>query len=244
MSKKRSYRLEYSQFVSNELTRLKNGNNPEQKRFKQAQEAIAKIQSDPINREFSKTLPDNYKTADVLGQYRLFFIIHNISDDSGIIFLAWINDEKSLHAYGKKTDAYKVFRDLLGKEEIETYTPLPPKEDPRYNQHGEWGESLIYFDLEQITSDGNMWANSHLYLTKNSTDEYIIVSVSVSHPNEKLTKNLILFICKEAQKKNISLYYELDTLKPDLDKNHHLLEVSGFTKIDSIKNDEIWEKKP
>ena len=36
--------------------------------------------ANPLNPEFSKDLPDNYKAVDVLQQFRLFFKLHDISD--------------------------------------------------------------------------------------------------------------------------------------------------------------------
>jgi toxin YhaV len=43
-------------------------------------------------------------------QYRLFFRYG--SDDKTIIYV-WVNDDRSLRAYGTKTDAYLVFRRML-----------------------------------------------------------------------------------------------------------------------------------
>jgi len=43
-------------------------------------------------------------------QYRLFF---RFDSASKVIVLAWVNDEKSLRAYGKKSDAYAVFKGML-----------------------------------------------------------------------------------------------------------------------------------
>ncbi len=244
MSKKRFYKLEYSNFIIDEFERLRNGSKDEQQRFRQAQQAVAKIQSNPINEEFRKDLPDNYKAAKVLGQYRLFFIIHNLGEDTGIVFLTWVNDEKSIHASGESNDAYQVFRDLVSADEVEKYEPPVATGSPKCNQHGSWGESCIYFDLEQSRGDEAMWAKSHLYLSSISENEYRIESVSVSHPNEKLAKNLVSYICEAASIAKITLYYELDTKKPDLEKNYHLLNSSGFVKVDELGDDEVWEKKP
>ena len=44
------------------------------------------------------------------GRFRLFF---RYSSASKIIIFAWVNDENSLRTYGSKTDAYKVFKDML-----------------------------------------------------------------------------------------------------------------------------------
>jgi len=66
---------------------------------------------------------DKYRQDDTLGdqykhwfrdkfyqQYRLFFRYHK---EAQIIIYAWINDQKILRAYGSKTDAYKMFSDML-----------------------------------------------------------------------------------------------------------------------------------
>ena len=66
---------------------------------------------------------DKYRQGDTLGdeykhwfrgkfyqQYRLFFRYHK---EAQIIIYAWVNDQKTLRAYSNRTDAYKVFTDML-----------------------------------------------------------------------------------------------------------------------------------
>jgi toxin YhaV len=43
-------------------------------------------------------------------QYRLFF---RFDSNAKVIVLAWVNDERSLRAYGNKTDAYATFKGML-----------------------------------------------------------------------------------------------------------------------------------
>src|SRR3989339_940217 len=43
-------------------------------------------------------------------QYRLFFRYRR---EDKIILYAWVNDEKTLRAYGKKSDAYAIFKKML-----------------------------------------------------------------------------------------------------------------------------------
>nr|WP_306264075.1 type II toxin-antitoxin system YhaV family toxin [Pararhizobium sp. IMCC3301] len=43
-------------------------------------------------------------------QYRLFF---RFDAGAEIIVLAWVNDEKTLRAYGSRTDAYATFKGML-----------------------------------------------------------------------------------------------------------------------------------
>jgi toxin YhaV len=46
------------------------------------------------------------------GRYRLFF---RYSTSAKAIVLAWVNDEETLRTYGRKSDAYAVFKGMLGK---------------------------------------------------------------------------------------------------------------------------------
>lgn len=73
------------------------------------------IPHDPTNSEFRQgsTLGDDKKhwfRAKFFQQYRLFFRYHL---ESKVIVYAWVNDEKNKRAYGRKTDAYKVFQKML-----------------------------------------------------------------------------------------------------------------------------------
>jgi toxin YhaV len=43
-------------------------------------------------------------------QYRLFY---RFKSDAKVIVLAWVNDEKTLRAYGSKSDAYATFKGML-----------------------------------------------------------------------------------------------------------------------------------
>jgi toxin YhaV len=46
------------------------------------------------------------------GRFRLFFRYRR---DAGLLVFAWVNDQHSLRAYGSRTDAYAVFRRMLGE---------------------------------------------------------------------------------------------------------------------------------
>ncbi len=95
MSLNISYKLEYSEFLKRELNRLKDGVSTEKQRFQNIISTTARVQSNPLAHIFKKDLPDDYKAADVLQQYRLFFKITNIDDKNSVIFFTWVNDEKS-----------------------------------------------------------------------------------------------------------------------------------------------------
>jgi toxin YhaV len=43
-------------------------------------------------------------------QYRLFFRYHQ---ESKIIVFVWVNDDESKRAYNSKTDAYRIFKNML-----------------------------------------------------------------------------------------------------------------------------------
>jgi toxin YhaV len=77
--------------------------------------AFEVIPADPTRSEYrlGNTLGDDYKhwfRAKFFQQYRLFFRYHS---QHRIVIYAWVNDEKSLRAYGTKTDAYRVFQKML-----------------------------------------------------------------------------------------------------------------------------------
>lgn len=61
-----------------------------------------------------KTLGDNNKhwrrAKFAAGRFRLFF---RYSASHQMIIFAWVNDSNSLRTYGSKTDAYRVFRNML-----------------------------------------------------------------------------------------------------------------------------------
>lgn len=44
------------------------------------------------------------------GRFRLFF---RFSSSAKTILYAWVNDERTLRTYGSKTDAYRVFQNML-----------------------------------------------------------------------------------------------------------------------------------
>ncbi|SMC63169.1 toxin YhaV [Fulvimarina manganoxydans] len=59
------------------------------------------------------TLGDDRKhwfRAKFFQQYRLFY---RFSGEAKVIVLAWVNDEKTLRAYGSRTDAYATFKGML-----------------------------------------------------------------------------------------------------------------------------------
>jgi len=78
--------------------------------------AFTDIPADPTNKNYRQgdTLGDNHKhwfrAKFGKGRFRLFF---RYDSKAKIIIYAWVNDENSLRTYGKKTDAYTVFKGML-----------------------------------------------------------------------------------------------------------------------------------
>ncbi|OWT63875.1 type II toxin-antitoxin system YhaV family toxin [Candidimonas nitroreducens] len=73
------------------------------------------IPQDPARPEYRQggTLGDDHKhwfRAKFFQQYRLFFRYHA---SSKVIVYAWVNDESTKRSYGKNTDAYAVFKNML-----------------------------------------------------------------------------------------------------------------------------------
>lgn len=76
---------------------------------------IEKISQNPSHKRYrlGNALGENYtdwQRAKFNGQYRLFF---RFSLEKKIIVLVWLNDKETKRAYGKKTDAYQVFKKML-----------------------------------------------------------------------------------------------------------------------------------
>ena len=81
--------------------------------------AFEDIPGDPSRDVYRQgdTLGDDRKhwfPAKFLQQFRLFFRYRQ-SRTSKIIVLAWVNDDRSLCAYGSATDAYPMFRKMLAR---------------------------------------------------------------------------------------------------------------------------------
>jgi len=73
------------------------------------------IPADPTHPEYRQgnTLGDNRKhwfRAKFFQQYRLFF---RYRKEGRILVYAWVNDQGTKRAYGSRTDAYSIFRNML-----------------------------------------------------------------------------------------------------------------------------------
>jgi toxin YhaV len=95
---------------------------------KMAFEVIPGDPSHPMFRQGDTLGPSNrhWRRAKFFaGRYRLFF---QFNTAQRAIVLAWVNDEDSLRTYGKKTDAYAVFKTMLGRNRPPSDWPALLKE--------------------------------------------------------------------------------------------------------------------
>ncbi|TGD98278.1 type II toxin-antitoxin system YhaV family toxin [Methylobacterium nonmethylotrophicum] len=75
------------------------------------------VPADPARPEYRQgtTLGPEYKhwfRVEFLQQYRLFYRYRDTAAHK-VIILAWVNDERTLRAYGSRSDAYATFRRML-----------------------------------------------------------------------------------------------------------------------------------
>lgn len=79
--------------------------------------ALGEIPKDPNDRRFrlGNTIGPEYRhwfrAKFGASRFRLFFRFHS---QVQVIVLGWVNDENTLRTHGAKTDAYAVFRRMLG----------------------------------------------------------------------------------------------------------------------------------
>jgi toxin YhaV len=107
-----------------EALKAKDPENYKQKNATKRLAAIARLAFEIIPQDPER---DEYRQGDTLGedkkhwmrakffqQYRLFFRYRKAEK---LIVYAWVNDEGTLRAYDSKTDAYAVFKKMLGKKQ-------------------------------------------------------------------------------------------------------------------------------
>lgn len=233
------YKVEYAPELSVELNRLENGTVPEVQRYNNVTDAIFKVRSDPLSGEFVKQLPDEYKTVDVLQQYRLFFkIIKNNNDDkTDTIYFVWINDEDSIHRIGKPNDCYKIFTKLVSKGEIAEYQPPAVFEKKKLVQIG-------IFDIDIIVSFkwgfklGDDVAKFYLQFNAHDEIEYRMDILANPGPPD-MTREFIKSVCDKLDENKIDIFYE--PMQPQID--HDILHENKF-RIELEEGDEIlWVRK-
>ncbi len=232
-----------------ELSRLKSGNSAERQRYENALGAMNKVVSSPLHAQFRKELPENYKAADVLQQYRLFFRIVPAVDatDLGVdvVFFVWINDEDSVHRSGEPDDCYQVFRDKVERGEIDGYVPEMPPLQERFKLHDEWGSEFVYVSFTRIVIEaGEQNASAHLVLNKIIGSSYRIDYITVSTESAGLASALLVGLCGNADQYRIELVHELERGEKSFGKTRHLLEKFSFRLDDVIGETEIWIRAP
>lgn len=230
-----SYKPKISSWLQKELERLETGSAAEKQRYRNVITALAKVEANPLNPDFNKDLPDNYKAVDVLQQYRLFFkIIHE--GEEAIIYFAWMNDEESLHRAGAKDDCYAIFRTKFAQGEIERYVPEPEAPEPTFEIQGKWGDSYLYVFFSCPPDH----AASSLFLNQVTEKEYRIEGITVTEEGKRLASELMCRLCADAGIRKVTLTFELVTWQKNVDKSRHLLEKHGFRCTATIDDVEIW----
>ncbi len=225
-----------------ELERLKNGDTNERQRHNKALVAINKAAQHPLHGDYKKDLPENYKAADVLQQYRLFFRIvpaAESGESADVVYFVWINDEDAIHRSGAGDDCYAIFRKMLVAGQIEAYAPTAAAASGNFQQHDPWGVDVVYASFKRKLP-AEQHASTHLTLSKVTANSYRIEYVTVSTEDAGLASALLDELCKSAQQSRIELVYELCNSVGNNGKTRHLLEKFDFSFTDQIDDTEIW----
>jgi hypothetical protein len=228
-----------------ELLRIRNGSKLERQRYRNAEDAIATVLMNPTTpRNLNHSL-GQYRAADVLAQYRIFYEI--ISNET-VIHFVWINDEKYLHDSSKNPDpCYDRFLTLVNTKRIPAYIapivvvkPLG-KASQSFNLKGKWGASpQIYATL----ADARGQAISNLVMQSlNKTGCYQIVAINATVEKLGLEEALLNKVAIDARKNGIKLYHELDL---NADPVHvallkQIFLKCGFKMTTPDTGSELWE---
>ena len=228
-----------------ELVRLKNGNASERQRYEGALIAMNRVMSNPIHADFRKILPQSYKAADVLGQYRVFFKIipAEITGGAEVVYFVWINDEKSLHRSGEPDDCYAVFAQMVDRGEIGPYIPDLSIASEDFKRAGSWGAEYVYVTYWRKIQTATLRADSHLLLNQITESNYLLQYITVSQEGTGLAQGLLTRVCRDADRHGIALTFELGTTESHFGVSRHLLEKFGFTLGEVIDGTELWTRK-
>jgi len=231
--------------LQRELERLKLGAAAERQRYVSALSAMNKVMADPLHADYRKNLPESYKAADVLQQYRLFFKIIPATSptDRDVVFFAWINDEESIHRSGEADDCYSVFRRMVERGEVEAYVPDLAVEHEGFKIF-EWGSEYVYASYWRRGDREEQRADSHLPLSKVTALNYLLQHVNVSVQNAGLAQALLERLCVDADRHGVEITYELLVSESSYGKSRHLLEKFKFEYDDTMDSVEIWTKTP
>jgi hypothetical protein len=240
------YRRKLSPSFLVELTRLKSGNASERQRYENALVTMTRVMSDPVHPEFRKNLPDSYKAADVLQQYRLFFKIIPASKPGSpeVVYFVWINDEESIHRTGKPDDCYAVFADMVARGEVDPFVPEAEPTTEGFKRNEDWGAKYIYVSYWRKVQAAEQRADSHLILNRITTNNYLLQFITVSNQGSGLAQGLLKRLCQDADQHGVELTFELGTSEAHFPMSRHLLEKYGFEFDETVDDTEIWNRPP
>lgn len=238
------YRRKLAPSFQAELTRLKNGNASERQRHENVLVTLGRVMSNPIHQEFRKNLPESYKAAYVLQQYRIFFKIipAEKAGATEIVYFVWINDEESIHRTGEPDDCYAVFTHMVDRGEIDAYVPDPDIESDGFKRAENWGAEYVYVTYWRKVEKEEQCADSHLVLNQITEKNYLLQYITVSNESAGLAQGLLTRLCQDANQHDIALTFELGTTESHFGKSRHLLEKFGFALDEVIDDTEIWTR--
>lgn len=168
------YKKELSQQLKLHLESLRDSRGAHQHQlYENALHAINAVMENPLNPNFRKNLPENYKAVDVLQQYRLFFrIVHPPESSSETVFFQWMNDEASLHRTNDPDDCYKVFAEMHARGDLEPFEEDPEPESA-YTRRQPWGAEFVYVEYVLTVGRSRGHASTMLTLSRKTKDEYV-----------------------------------------------------------------------
>lgn len=244
---KQRYRRRIAPSLERELVRLKDGNDAEKQRYKNVLPAMAKVESNPVNKDFNKILPQGYKAVDVLQQYRLFFrLVHPPESSTPTIYYSWINDEDSIHRSGKPDDSYAIFRKKLEGGEIEPFTEEQEPEE-LFTLSERWGAQFIYASYICRVASREDSAHTGLLALHAITDfDYRILHINETTPDRDLATKLLDRLADAADERKVTLRYSIALRSSSsVEWERSLLSVHNFhISEESGEDEEIWIRPP
>ncbi|MEN0059749.1 MAG: hypothetical protein AAGB31_12995 [Bdellovibrio sp.] len=223
--------------LKNELNRLKTGNALEVQRYNNAIEAMSRVMAEPILNGDGKSGLRNYKAADVLAQYRLFY---EVLKEHNVVHFVWINNEKYIHDLSQTPDpCYDHFLTLINTNKLPVYTPT--KSATEYTLSGTFGVSDFIYAKYSDSSTGT--ARSFLNITTDDKRTYHLKNISATDEDQGLEEILLSKVIKSATGLGIKLHFELDKSRDPLRVKflENLLTKNNF-QISDIDNEiELWE---
>lgn len=188
------YQKHLSEDLKRHLSKLYSGNKTQVKRAHKVEEAILHALSNPLNPDYDKDLPNNYKAIKINSRYRLFF---KVIPKHKYLHFVWLNDESCQHKSGDKNDCYQVFRKLYSAGKL-----------PQFNIN-ETRKSKVTHELIYYNNDNG----------SNKIDWGITKSIS---PQIRITTKKTEVISTSITLIKSNFGYELDSI-PNDKENHHII---------------------